>query len=109
MHFIENCLVRTLENSQQEFDLEAFRDLLLLHSIAGRIDSLSDSGLLPFSASRTFAVPTTAVPVAPAMAIEQDRTADLDLDLDLSEPDGNLIEFDSSDFPAMPRVQPPKP
>lgn len=109
VHFIENCLVRTLENSQQEFDLEAFRDLLLLHSIAGRIDSLSDSGLLPFSASRTFAVPTTAVPVAPAMAIEQDRTADLDLDFDLSEPDGNLIEFDSSDFPAMPRVQPPKP
>ncbi len=109
VHFIENCLVRTQDNSQQEFDLEAFRDLLLLHSIAGRIDSLSDSGLLPFSASRTFAAPTTAVLVAPAMAIEQDRTADLDLDLDLSEPDGNLIEFDSSDFPAMPRVQPPKP
>jgi pilus assembly protein FimV len=109
VHFIENCLVRTQENSQQEFELEAFRDLLLLHGIAGRIDSLSDSGLLPFSASRTFAVPTTTVPVAPAMAIEQHRTADLDLDLDLSDPVGNLIEFDSTDIPVMPRVHPPKP
>ncbi len=106
VHFIESCLVRTQDNSQQEFELEAFRDLLLLHSIAGRIDSLSDSGLLPFSASRTFAVPTTAVLVAPAMAIEQDKTADLDLDL--SDPVGNLIEFESTDFPVMPRVQPPK-
>jgi len=109
VHFIENCLVRTRENSQQEFELEAFRDLLLLHSIAARIDSLSDSGLLPFSASRTLAVPTSAVPVAPAMTIEQDRTADLDLDLDLSDPVVNLIEFDSTDLPVMPRVHPPKP
>ncbi len=88
--FIENCLVRTRrESGGQEFDLEAFRDLLLLHGVAGRIASSSfDSGFMAFSAAKTAPIPMSPV------------TTDVGVDLDLSEPhDGNLIDFDSSSWP----------
>ena len=84
--YIENCLVRTRkESGGQDFDLEAFRDLLMLHGVAGRIASSSfDSGFMAFSAAKNAPVTESTAP-------------DADVDLDLSEPhDGNLIDFDTS-------------
>ncbi len=84
--YIENCLVRTRkESGGQDFDLEAFRDLLMLHGVASRIASSSfDSGFMAFSAVKTAPIPVYAA-------------SDAGVDLDLSEPhDGNLIDFDTS-------------
>ena len=85
--YIENCLVRPgNERGGQGFDLEAFRDLLLLHAMASRISSSSfESGFMPFSAARS----------APALA--PTGATDVDVDLDLSESrDDNLIDFGKS-------------
>lgn len=84
--YIENSLVRTRrESGGQDFDLEAFRDLLMLHGVASRIASTSfDSGFMAFSALKTAPMPVSV-------------TAEAGVDLDLSEPrDGNLIDFDAS-------------
>ena len=87
--YIESCLVRTRkENGGQDFDLEAFRDLLMLHGVASRIASSSfDSSFMAFSAAKT--VPTPIAPMAAA--------SDVEVDFDLSESRaGNLIDFDAS-------------
>lgn len=84
--YIETCLVRTRKGSGgQDFDLEAFRDLLMLHGVASRIASTSfDSGFMAFSAAKTAPIPVSAA-------------ANVGVDLDLSEThDGNLIDFDAS-------------
>ena len=90
--FIENCLLRThMESGGQAFDLEAFRDLLMLHAVASRMASASfDSGFVAFSAAKTVPMPVSAAPQA-------------DVDVDLSEShDGNLIDFDTSDWSPPP-------
>ena len=87
--YIENCLVRTRKESErQDFDLEAFRDLLMLHGVASRIASSSfDSGFMAFSAAKTVSTPIT--PIAAA--------SDVEVDFDLTEPrSGNLIDFYTS-------------
>ncbi|QTN29329.1 hypothetical protein HZ993_05740 [Rhodoferax sp. AJA081-3] len=84
--YIESCLVRTRrESGGQDFDLEAFRDLLMLHGVANRIASSSfDSGFMAFSAAKTAPIPVSVA-------------AEVGVDLDLSEPhNGNLIDFDTS-------------
>lgn len=93
--YIENCLVRTRkESGGQDFDLEAFRDLLLLHGVASRIASSSfDSGFMTFSAAKT--VPS---PIA-ALAAEPD--VEVDFDLSQSRAD-NLIDFDASGWSPSP-------
>lgn len=88
VRYIENSLVRTgIENGEQDFDLEAFRDLLMLHGVASRIASATfDSGFVAFSAAKTAPIPVSAVPNA-------------DVDFDLSQAhDGNLIDFDASEW-----------
>ena len=51
--FIELCLVRTdPEDHSQDLDLEAFRDLLLLHGVLRRLEDVQESDMMPFSASR---------------------------------------------------------
>ena len=98
--YIENCLVRARgESGGQDFDLEAFRDLLMLHGVASRIASVSlDSGFAAFSAAKTAPIPVAA-PLAS------------DVDFDLSQaPDGNLIDFDISDWsPSLPDGSKDKP
>ncbi len=84
--YIESCLSRRhMESGGQDFDLEAFRDLLMLHGVASRIASVSfDSGFIAFSAAKTAPVPMSPVP-------------DVAADFDAAEPlDGNLIDFDTS-------------
>lgn len=54
--FIEECLVRSFDgDAEYGFDLEAFRDLLMLHGVAMRMDSALDTGFSPFIAARTVA------------------------------------------------------
>ena len=118
MDYLEQCMVRTPEDDvAQGFDIEAFRDLLMLHAVLRRLDTAElDSNLAPFSANRA-APPNLAaadesdsdmVPL-PVLPIEEgaDNVAapmDLELDIDLGDsPDdakpvqsasGNLIDFD---------------
>ena len=109
--FIESCLVRDdSENGVQGFDLEAFRDLLLLHGVARRIAASFDSGFLPFSAAKTGTSEMGAsfMPSDEAGAIAAQRTQPVlepailapitSVDVDLSEPPGNLIDFDTADL-----------
>lgn len=95
--FIEHSLVRTSsEPLDTGFTLEAFRDLLMLHAVARRMDAWADSGLAPFSASvrsTPTAGSTDPFPVIPP-------TMSVGVDLDLSTGGGNLIDFDISDYAA---------
>ena len=97
--YIGNCLVRAgNESGGQEFDLEAFRDLLMLHGVASRIASSSfDSGFVAFSTAKTVPAPINGAP-------------EVDVDLDLSEPRDNLIDFDASGWlPSPPAGEKQKP
>lgn len=124
MHFIEQCLVHEEVDAESHgFDLEAFRDLMMLHGMAQRMESSSDSGLMPFSATRTAAaasVPKTTVSdrvsqsgvapdgLGPVSAIDL-GTGEMSVDLDLSDSPENLIDFDASDLGIPSKVSPRKP
>jgi hypothetical protein len=112
MDYIEQCLVRTEEDDpDQGFDLEAFRDLLMLHGVLKRLGSSYDADLTPFSTTRNLnapvSVPDTFVetPISERTQ-EYAPTATADphagvgsVDLDLTEPSSDdLIDFDISSF-----------
>jgi hypothetical protein len=118
--YIEKCLLRDVgDGTTHSMDLEAFRELLMLHGTAKRIDSSSDSKLLPFIAAKTTSSEVGAV-YAPGLddfnLMEKTRSvavADLDqgelsVDLELPEPQGNLIDFDPSDLSLLDPRQPRK-
>ena len=103
-------MVRSPEDAPEHyFDLDAFRDLLLLHAIAGRIgmNSTTDSGLMPFSAMRTGANSISGtVDAAESIAVNNHPTHEsispseiatnvIDR-IDVVESDNNLIDFDAS-------------
>ena len=110
LEFLEQCMVRSPEDAPEHyFDLDAFRDLLLLHAIAGRIgmNSSTDSGLMPFSAMRAAASSVAvATGVEEQQTLEQAHPADVRLmvetpkhasvELSIVEADNNLIDFDAS-------------
>ena len=85
------------------FDLEAFRDLLMLHGMARRIISSLDTGFQPFSAVRGAAVETSPSPSA-YLATGESTV----VDLDLSEPPGNLIDFDADELVSYKPIAPHK-
>ncbi len=119
--YLEACMVRTGgEDPKQGFELEAFRDLLMLHSIAQRMASDSDTGLQPFSAARGMApeVPPSlsmggsdwqdgkTQPIAPGTQAAESLSVDLDLS---QPPPGNLIDFDAADLaPFKPPARKPE-
>ena len=110
VEFLEQCMVRRPEDApDMYFDLDAFRDLLLLHGVASRIslNQITDSGLMPFSAVKMAVNPEVeeisllvmpegmsemTMPVHPVEPIGHE----LAVDLDLSNDDHNLIDFDAS-------------
>ncbi len=56
IEFLEQCMVRRSEDALDHyFDLEAFRDLLMLHAVASRFElsAETDSAPMPFSAVKT--------------------------------------------------------
>ena len=110
---IEMCLVRVPDDGATEdltFDLNAFRELLLLHSVLKRHDEAQDSDLIPFSASRMH-VGTTATPsglgapspaATPVPTLVQPMTVqavDLDLgDFDTQTSQSGMLDFDLSSY-----------
>jgi hypothetical protein len=112
IEYIEKSLVRDFDDdAKQTMDLDAFRDLLLLHGVAKRIESTSDSGQMPFITSRPssvesvaaittevdgFSLPTSKQPVS-VVGMGIDKLS-VDLDLSVGDTRGNLIDFDASDF-----------
>jgi pilus assembly protein FimV len=108
--FLEQCMVRRPEDAPElYFDLDAFRDLILLHAVASRISlkSASDSGLMPFSAlkitSASEAQDTSpvlelhdSVEISHSEQTEVELSGEVEIDLDLSHDDHNLIDFDAS-------------
>ncbi len=97
LHFIEHCLVRTPDDAtDQGFALEAFRELLMLHAVAKRLNSDAESGFAPFSAQRSTSSTDTA-PIFPSVPGVADIDLGLPLDVDLSSHSGNLIDFDISE------------
>jgi hypothetical protein len=103
LRYIEKCLVREIGATQAvSFDLEAYRELLMLHGVVKRIVSESDSDLMPFSAIKS-SVASAAAPVAvaqPNASIPAPISTGVSIDFDLSEPEpvNNLMEFDSESF-----------
>jgi tetratricopeptide (TPR) repeat protein len=111
IEYIEFCLVRTPADApEQGFDMEAYRDLLLLDSMAKQLGASNVTTIAPFSAA-VGSYPTTddstglgadrfctasTVP-SPVNLPEIQSTAD-NVDLDLSDLDGNLIDFDISHY-----------
>lgn len=111
---IERYLVKSKEGNQHcHFDLEAYRDLLLLHGVAGRIEATSDSVLAPFSASKPnspFVTANNADGIhfdQPAAGTAGSDTVPLpaigaavhdDVDLNLDSASQNLIDFEVSGF-----------
>ena len=113
--FIEKCLVRERDAAVEvSFDLEAFRELLLLHGLVTRLSGETTSSAMPFSTvksadSVSMALDTGPAPVEAALpAALPVAAADVDLDLSESEPStDNLIEFDASGLSSL--TQPLKP
>ena len=122
VHYIERCLVRgSPDVASGRVELEAFRDLLMLHDIAKQLDDSADANINEFSTAKSgFAIMNdfsdsepimldmpelepeapVAVSLAPDLLLpptfENQPTAEIDLDL--SEPKDNLIDFDPSIF-----------
>ena len=67
--YIEQCMVRTPEDGEDDgFDMDAFRDLLMLHGMLRRMEDVTDSNLLPFIAARTSAPQGAPAPSSGALA-----------------------------------------
>lgn len=115
--FIEQCLVRAPGDGRVNvFELEAFRDLLMLHGVALRLVADSESKLMPFSAARASAPSDTKPSPSAYLATgvlappEPQESMGTTVDLDLSEPAGNLIDFNAEELgtfkPPTPRRGP---
>ena len=115
LDFIEKCLVRQPNAAADvRFDLEAFRDLLLLHALVTRLSGEVSNAVAPFSTARPAEPPVAAVsaetgpaPVELALpAAELPPVMDIDLDLsDAQTPapvQDNLIDFDASGLSLTP-------
>ena len=105
VEYIENCLVRApSDDPDQGFELEAFRDLLMLHGVARRLDSVSQSAVMPFSATR----PSSPSAIGSAAQLPKETVQEAATE----KPTGNLIDFDISGYdsaaPGESSEQPPK-
>jgi hypothetical protein len=110
LEFIEKCLVHERDAAAEvRFNLEAFRELLLLHALLTRLLGEASSGVVPFSAAKS-AEPAIAAPSAETGPVPVDAALPaLEIDLDLSEslpPADNLIEFDASGLSLTPPLTP---
>ena len=112
--FIEDCMVRGSVNvSGGRLDLEAFRDLLMLHALANQFEATDDAHVVSFSAVKADMDDMLDFADSQPMMLDipqQSSTPDLllppsfegvptaDIDLDLSDSNTNLIDFDPSIF-----------
>lgn len=118
LNFIEQCLVRIHDGLTQEFDMDAFRDLLTLHGVLRRLFATSDTGLAPFSTFKTQAlsqkddVPSgggenhsSASDQPMPLAESVPAVSSVDLDLSVSN---NLLEFEELTLAPHPAPASPK-
>lgn len=113
LEFLESCLVRQPGvNSRVLVDLEAFKELLLLHAIGSRLVGALDGAPATFSPSKSLAQELQVFHTGPAPInvtlpmIAAGSLVEVDLELDMPdlvpataiEPAGNLIDFDVSGF-----------
>lgn len=111
LHFIEGCLVRNANAAATMlFELEAFKELLLLHGVATRLVEALDGAPVSFSASRPVAPVAPAFHTGPSpldvsLPVSASAPAEVDFELDISldlpeqpvpAPVDNLIDFDPS-------------
>lgn len=109
-NFIEDCLVRTHGGLEQEFDLNAFEDLLTLYGVLRRLVMGSESGFVPFSTSKSLAEPGAYSDVGATGSSDHARkgasqlgdATGVEVDLDLSEGPSNLMEFEESSLSLAP-------
>lgn len=108
LSLIESYLVRTPgSKSDMRFELEAFKELLLLHAVCNRLVHALDGAPLSFSANRlssenAFEVPTGPGPVSFGIPSAYQSGNSVDFELDITEdfqkaaPSevDNLIDFD---------------
>lgn len=109
LEFIEKCLVHERNAAAEvRFNLEAFRELLLLHALLTRLLGETSSGVVPFSTAKSSE--PGAAPLAETGPVPVDAALPaMDIDLDLSEsvpPADNLIEFDASGLSLTPPLTP---
>jgi hypothetical protein len=111
LEVIEHYLVKSKDGIHQwQFDLEAYRDLLMLHGVAGRMEAVSESLLAPFSAPKPNATVnhTDGIQYDPSVASEAvadtltlpaiGGTVHDEVDLNLDSTCQNLIDFEVSGF-----------
>lgn len=113
LEFLESCLVRQPRaESPVLVDLEAFKDLLLLHAVGRRLVEALDGAPVAFSTSKSLAQklqvfntgPTPLDVALPEVASAGVMEVDLELDipdapvLPATSPVDNLIDFDVSGF-----------
>lgn len=109
-NFIEDCLVRTHGGLEQEFDLNAFEDLLTLYGVLRRLVMGSESGFVPFSTSKSLAEPGAYSDVGATGPADHARKGvnplgdgiSAEVDLDLSEGSDNLMEFEEPSLSLAP-------
>ena len=108
LSLIESYLVRTSgSKSDMRFELEAFKELLLLHAVCNRLVHALDGAPLSFSANRlssenAFEIPTGPGPVSFGIPSTYQSGNSVDFELDITEdfqkaaPSevDNLIDFD---------------
>lgn len=113
LEFLESCLVRQPRvESPVLVDLEAFKDLLLLHAVGRRLVEALDGAPVAFSTSKSLAQklqvfntgPTPLDVALPELASAGVTEVDLELDIPdapallAASPVDNLIDFDVSGF-----------
>lgn len=108
---IERYLVKSPASVEPwHFDLEAYRDLLLLHGVASRVGAESDSAAAPFKTTRpgpAQALDHVDLPIIePPQDLAPNRTQDVDLNLDSAS--HNLIDFEVSGFSSSAGLTPSK-
>lgn len=120
VEYIEQCLVRgTVHVASGRIDLEAFRDLLMLHEVAKQFDEsgvphnhvfstakMDLDNVNDFADSEPISLDITPAATEDRFSVATDLLlppvfegpAEAEVDLDLSEPKNNLIDFDPSIF-----------
>jgi len=113
LQFMEDCLVRKPDAAATMlFELEAFKELLMLHGVATRLVDALDGAPVAFSASKP-AMPAASVfhtgpsPLDVSLPVNVSAPMEVDFELDIPHlepvaspsapaPTNNLIDFDAS-------------
>jgi hypothetical protein len=117
IEYIEKCLVRNSAiDTGPGMDLEAYRDLLMLHGVAKRMASSSDSGLLPFITPRASSAESSAdyhhesndlraPPRVHSKLVDGVNIENISENPQATATTDNLIDFDVSEFSLSKRGQ----